>query len=132
MDIPFVDSINSTRDIFAHADLILDAVFGFSFSGEVRAPFNTLLPLLNESKLPIVAVDIPSGWDVEHGDSGVGLHADMLVSLTAPKLCAQHFKGRFHYLGGRFVPAALEAKYDLHLPAYPGTECVVKLPMDPQ
>ena len=35
---------------------------------------------------------------------GVGLDADMLVSLTAPKLCAVHFTGRYHYLGGRFVP----------------------------
>lgn len=51
---------------------------------------------------PIVAVDIPSGWHVEQGDeSGEGLRPDMLVSLTAPKLCARHFSGRFHYLGGR-------------------------------
>ncbi len=31
----------------------------------------------------------------------------MLVSLTAPKLGARFFDGRFHYLGGRFVPPAI-------------------------
>lgn len=44
-------------------------------------------------------------WDVERGDvSGGGLRPHMLVSLTAPKLCAQQFGGSHHYLGGRFVP----------------------------
>lgn len=58
---------------------------------------------LNKTKIPIVAVDIPSGWDVDKGPTKEGLRADMLVSLTAPKLCAKGFKGR-HFLGGRFVP----------------------------
>lgn len=44
----------------------------------------------------IVAVDIPSGWHVEQGpgDNPAALAPDMLVSLTAPKLAAQHFKVR--------------------------------------
>ncbi len=34
------------------------------------------------------------GWDVERGDvHGVGLHPQILISLTAPKLCAAFFKG---------------------------------------
>jgi hypothetical protein len=75
---------------------------------------------------PIVAVDIPSGWDVEAGDvNSLGLHPDMLVSLTAPKLCAQQFGGRHHYLGGRFVPPQVRQRYALRLPAYSGVaQCV--------
>jgi NAD(P)H-hydrate epimerase len=50
-----------------------------------------------------VAIDIPSGWDVEEGDKqGRGLNAAMLISLTLPKKGAKDFKG-VHYLGGRFV-----------------------------
>lgn len=42
-----------------------------------------------------------AGWDVEKGNTtGEGVKADMLVSLTAPKLCAKQFTG-IHYLGGR-------------------------------
>jgi hypothetical protein len=53
------------------------------------------------------------------------MQPDMLVSLTAPKLAAKAFKGRHHYLGGRFVPPAIREKYNLVLPAYPGTaQCV--------
>jgi NAD(P)H-hydrate epimerase len=56
----------------------------------------------------------------------------MLVSLTAPKLAAKHFKGRYHYLGGRFVPPAIRDKYQLVLPAYPGTSQCVRLPSNGQ
>lgn len=56
-----------------------------------------------------------------------GLQPDMLISLTAPKKAAMHFTGRYHYLGGRFVPAALQEKYALNLPPYPETDCVLQL-----
>lgn len=48
----------------------------------------------------------------------------MLISLTAPKLCAKKFCGRYHILGGRFVPPKLHDKYQLQLPAYKGTDCI--------
>ena len=85
------------------AGAILDAIFGFSFKPPVRAPFDAALPLLTKSMLPIVSVDIPSGWDVEKGnDAGLGLEPDVLISLTAPKEGSRKFRGR-HFLGGRFV-----------------------------
>lgn len=57
----------------------------------------------------------------------MAFNPDVLISLTVPKLCAKHFHGRAHYVGGRFVPKALAVKYHLDLPEYPGTDCVVKL-----
>ena len=74
----------------------------------------------------MVAIDIPTGWNVEAGDErGDGLRPDMLVSLTAPKLGVRGFAGAHHYLGGRFVPPAIRDKYALRLPAYPGAaQCV--------
>ena len=130
------------------SDVILDAIFGFSFSPPVRAPFDAVLPLLARSKLAMVSVDIPSGWDVEKGNAeGVGLEPDVLVSLTAPKEGARGFKGR-HFLGGRFVPKyvhctpdfrrlvelivfiyrTLEEKFELNIPPYPGFAQIVELP----
>lgn len=85
---------------------IIDAIFGFSFNakGGVKKPFDEILDLLRNSKVPILSVDVPSGWDVESGDiHGIGVSPTVLVSLTAPKLCARNFEG-LHYLGGRFVP----------------------------
>ena len=49
-----------------------------------------------------------TGWDVEQGDvNGDGIKPDMLISLTAPKLCAKQFHGT-HYIGGRFVPLQIK------------------------
>lgn len=66
------------------------------------------------------------GWDVEQG-SADGMQPDMLISLTAPKKSASLFRGRYHFLGGRFVPPGLERKYQLNLPQYPDTDCVLQL-----
>uniref|UniRef100_A0A5S6Q9S6 NAD(P)H-hydrate epimerase n=1 Tax=Trichuris muris TaxID=70415 RepID=A0A5S6Q9S6_TRIMR len=109
--------------------LIVDAIFGFSFRPPLREPFGTVIKALQKDcQCPIVSIDIPSGWDVNEGPSEVdALYPDCLISLTAPKLAAKHFNGRHHFLGGRFVPEQLAAKYELNLPAYPTYECVAQL-----
>lgn len=105
MGVPFIDTLPEAPEIRASTDLVLDAIFGFSFSGAMRAPFDDIVATMREAAVPIASVDVPSGWDVEKGNvSGDGLEPDMLISLTAPKLLAIHFKGAHHFLGGRFVP----------------------------
>jgi NAD(P)H-hydrate epimerase len=108
MKIPIIPpSTKETTDLgdaLASSDVIMDAIFGFSFKGPIRSPFDNVLTLLTESGLPIVSVDIPSGWDVEKGNiDGIGLQPNVLLSLTAPKEGVRAFTGR-HFLGGRFVP----------------------------
>ncbi|KAK3827383.1 MAG: YjeF N-terminal domain-containing protein [Linnemannia gamsii] len=125
LEIPFVDSPESgLRD----SDLIVDAIFGFSFSGEVRQPFVSAIQALKDTNIPIVSVDIPSAWDVEKGNiRGEGFQPSMLVSLTAPKEGAKDFSGKCHYLGGRFISRKMEEKWGLHLPHFPGTDQCVRL-----
>lgn len=108
--------------------IVVDALLGFSFKPPVREPFIYIINMLKDTTVPIVSIDIPSGWDVENGppEDG-GIKPQMLISLTAPKLCASKFEGKFHYLGGRFVPKKLELQYNLNLPKYVGTDLVVKL-----
>lgn len=109
--IPPSTEVEPLKKALHDADVVLDAIFGFSFKPPIRAPFDSVLPLLNDSRLPIVSVDIPSGWDVEKGnDLGVGLHPKVLVSLTAPKEGVRDFTGR-HFLGGRFVPKLVFRHY---------------------
>ncbi|XP_056402595.1 NAD(P)H-hydrate epimerase [Hyla sarda] len=127
MDIPFLSEFPQEAEVIDGAyNLVVDAIFGFSFTGAVREPFGSILSTLKRITIPIASVDIPSGWDVEKGNPD-GLQPDMLISLTAPKQSAVHFSGRYHYLGGRFVPMALQKKYNLNLPDYPDTDCVRRL-----
>ncbi|GLB38666.1 putative catalyzes the epimerization of the S-and R-forms of NAD(P)HX, a damaged form of NAD(P)H that is a result of enzymatic or heat-dependent hydration [Lyophyllum shimeji] len=127
--LPPSNELEPLQSALRSSDLILDAIFGFSFQGPIRAPFDSALPLIAQSGLPIVSVDIPSGWHVEKGNAegASPLNPDVLVSLTAPKEGVKGFKGR-HFLGGRFIPKALEEKYELNLPPYPGSDQIVELP----
>lgn len=125
--IPFIEELPDTAYICQMYNFVVDAIFGFSFKGDVREPFDAVLDVMKNISIPLISVDIPSGWHVENGNAE-GIKPDVLVSLTAPKLCAAKFQGDFHYLGGRFVPKSLEEKYHLDLPKFPGTEVVVMLP----
>lgn len=126
LELPVYQEFGSQAD---QADVLVDAVFGFSFKGEVREPFKDVIRYFETTKKPIVSVDIPSGWDVEKGPTEhVKFQPQVLVSLTAPKQCANFFKGKHHYLGGRFVPPTIAKKYDFEVPTFPGAEQVVELP----
>ncbi|KYN06778.1 PREDICTED: NAD(P)H-hydrate epimerase [Cyphomyrmex costatus] len=109
--------------------IVVDALLGFSFRPPVREPFVHIIDMLKSTtSVPICSVDIPSGWDVESGPpKDGGIKPQMLISLTAPKMCASKFNGKFHYLGGRFVPEKLESQYNLNLPKYTNTDFVVRL-----
>ena len=129
--ITFLDSLPAREELDTSYSLLVDAIFGFSFQPPVRPQFQPLLSLLASSSLPLVSVDIPSGWEVEAGpptsSSSPSLQPDLLISLTAPKLCARSYRGRHHMLAGRFVPPALAEKYQLDLPVFPGLQHCVQL-----
>ena len=133
LDVEFVTTeVFSTKlDI---TDVVLDAIFGFSFRGDPREPFKSALEALVTSRtrryLPTVSVDIPSSWGVDSGknesDLSKSFTPDVLLSLTAPKLGSRAFSGS-HWLGGRFIDEATNHKYDLRLPKYPDTSQVVDI-----
>ncbi|CAH8474253.1 unnamed protein product [Schistosoma haematobium] len=130
MDIPFLsDLTNETVNLSQSYDLFIDALFGFGFKPPVSLEFKSILQIMSTSQIPVISIDVPSGWNVETGplDSENNLKPDCLISLTAPKLCAQFFQGQYHFLGGRFVPDALMKKYKLKLPTYPSHELCVLL-----
>ncbi|KAG0645151.1 NAD(P)H-Hydrate epimerase [Hyphodiscus hymeniophilus] len=112
-------------------DHIVDSIFGFSFSGEVREPFPAVIKALEETKLPVTAVDAPSSWNIESGPPsdgpGASFMPEVLVSLTAPKPLVKYFKGR-HFIGGRFVSPDIAEKYDLELPTYEGVDQIAECP----
>ncbi|XP_015603338.1 NAD(P)H-hydrate epimerase [Cephus cinctus] len=126
-DIPLLENISQLKESSEYL-LIVDALFGFSFKPPVRETFVPIIRTLETASVPVCSIDIPSGWNVETGPPAEGgIKPEMLISLTAPKQCAKSFRGKYHYLGGRFVPRKLELQYNLNLPKYPGTELVIPL-----
>ncbi|KAL1630384.1 hypothetical protein SLS56_004911 [Neofusicoccum ribis] len=132
LDVPFTDDFDA---VLGAADYVVDAIFGFSFSGEVREPFPKVIEALRDTKVPVLAVDAPSSWNIETGppDSGPGkgFQPPALISLTAPKPLVKWFNGR-HFLGGRFLSSAMAEKYGLDIPPYEGLDQVVEVPVEGQ
>ncbi|CAG85818.1 DEHA2C02288p [Debaryomyces hansenii CBS767] len=137
LEIPEIENLEEIKSLLEtpkSVKIIVDSLFGFSFKPPIRAPFDDLINYLstNHSKIPdIVSVDIPSGWDVDKGPVDVDINSTMLISLTAPKPCSEHFlkEGRVHYLGGRFINQKIAQKYDIEdlVKLYKGDELIVKL-----
>ena len=99
---------------YSNYSFFIDAIFGFSFKGEIRQPFKNIIDELNNFQDKIVSVDIPSGFDVENGNVNHTFVPNYLISLTLPKLCSKNFNGR-HFLGGRFVPLILFKKLNIQV-----------------
>jgi ADP-dependent NAD(P)H-hydrate dehydratase / NAD(P)H-hydrate epimerase len=77
------------RAVFANAQLFLDAVLGTGFKPPMRGLAVAGRAVLERHpQLPVVAVDLPSGWDADSrafANEGV-YRADAVVTFTAPKL----------------------------------------------
>lgn len=50
------------EDFDAQYDVVIDAVFGFSFKGTPREPFVKILKRMATCSTPVVSVDVPSGY----------------------------------------------------------------------
>ncbi|HKO25151.1 MAG TPA: NAD(P)H-hydrate epimerase [Chloroflexota bacterium] len=68
------------------ADLILDALIGYSLRGAPREPIAALIRVANAAGPPVLALDIPSGL---HGDTGAAseptIRAVTTLTLALPK-----------------------------------------------
>ena len=71
-----------------HVDLLIDAVVGTGFKPPLRGIAVVARELVRAVRVPVVAVDVPSGWDADSmGASCEGaFRADAVVTFTSPKL----------------------------------------------
>src|SRR5437773_8310766 len=67
--------------------LIVDAIFGTGLNAPVSGLMETVVADVNASGIPVVAIDLPSGWSADsHEPIGDSIEAAMTVTLAAPKL----------------------------------------------
>lgn len=85
--------VDATLDLAAaqsaleRADLVIDGIVGISGSPGLRHPADALVAHISPLTT-VVAVDLPSGLDVDSGDvTASHVRADVTVTFTAPKPC---------------------------------------------
>lgn len=67
LDIDKVEVLTPVQTLCNGCDIIVDALFGTGLSRPLDEPMVRLICLLNAQRIPIVAVDIPSGLDCDTG-----------------------------------------------------------------
>ena len=76
----------SCESVSATTDLVIDGVVGISGSGPLRPAAAEVFAAVDAPEIPVVAVDIPSGVDVETGAiTGPAVHAALTVTFGGLK-----------------------------------------------
>lgn len=100
-------------------NVVVDALLGTGFAGEVREPMAGIIGRINALKGPmIVAVDVPSGLYADTGEpGGVTVRADVTVTFLAAKVGMVKAAARKHV--GKLIVADIGAPLSLILRKLP-------------
>jgi ADP-dependent NAD(P)H-hydrate dehydratase / NAD(P)H-hydrate epimerase len=79
------------------ADVVVDALFGTGFRGAPREQAAQQIRAMNDSRAPVVAVDIASGVDASTGEvPGDAVSAELTITFHGRKVGHEVAPGRFH------------------------------------
>ena len=96
MDVRFISPEDLDAEL-GSAGLIIDALLGTGFSGEVREKEAGIIEKMNSARAPVLAVDVPSGVDGTTGEvQGDAVIADLTVCAHAAKVGCVISPGREH------------------------------------
>jgi NAD(P)H-hydrate epimerase len=128
LDIP----IHGPSHAFMESDLILDALLGYSVSKNPREPMASLIRKANNSRAPILALDLPSGLDPDSGqahDPTIRARATLTLALPKAGLFEEHARS---YVGGLWladisIPAELYQRLGIVIPPLFATDDLIQL-----
>src|SRR6188508_303751 len=71
----------------SECDLIVDAILGTGFHGQLSGLLETVVADINGLGVPIVAIDLPTGLSADTSEvGGEAIEASMTITLAAPKI----------------------------------------------
>ena len=66
--------------------LIVDALLGSGFQGEIKSPYSEIITAINKAKRSVLAVDVPSGINVDTGEvQTTAVKADLTITFIGLK-----------------------------------------------
>jgi NAD(P)H-hydrate epimerase len=112
--------------------LLIDALIGYGLRGDLRPEAAAWITAANDSGLPILALDTPSGLDTTTGRVGEPcIQATATLTLALPKSGllvegARHYVGQL-YLADISVPPELYQRLGLQVPPLFAEESILRL-----
>ncbi len=66
--------------------LVIDGLFGIGLNRPLEGPWVKLIEKVNRSRIPVLAIDVPSGLNADTGEpEGAAIRAGLTLTLGAPK-----------------------------------------------
>ncbi len=116
--------VASGAERLPEADLIVDALIGYSLRGAPSGAAAALVRAANQHRAPVLALDVPTGVDSTTGEvAGGAVRADATLTLALPKTglraeLAKEYVGEL-YLADIAIPPELYAEPSLGLDVGP-------------
>lgn len=80
------DRLNDVQCVLDRADLVVDGIFGTGLRGEIEGLIRALIEMINDSRKPVISIDIPSGISGSSGKVlGTCIKAKKTVTFGLPK-----------------------------------------------
>ncbi len=99
---------NNESFSFPEKGIILDGLLGTGFHGKIEGLLADVIYKVNQTKFPILSIDIPSGLDATTGEvSSIAIKATQTVYLGFPKI------GFFFKQGPEHIGTLVEVNFDL-------------------
>jgi NAD(P)H-hydrate epimerase len=110
------------------ADLVIDAVIGYSLSGAPRAAQMGLIRAANGSGVPVLSLDVPSGVDANTGATpGTAVAATKTLTLALPKAGLRQESAGELWLADLGIPPGVYARAGLAFEPFLGGQARQRL-----
>jgi NAD(P)H-hydrate epimerase len=103
------------ENVLAQADVVIDALIGYSLHGAPRGLASELIEMCNRMADKVISLDIPSGVDSTSGEKpGVAIQADAILTLALPKKGLSTIDGDI-YLADIGIPPEVYSQLGIEL-----------------
>lgn len=114
---PFSDSMQLT------ADVIVDAIFGIGLNKNVEGIYFSAIKMINDSHIPVMAIDIPSGLHADKGISqGITVRSQLTIAMLGLKLGL--FTGAGSAFSGEIICVDLNLPHSIYAKISPIAQCL--------
>jgi NAD(P)H-hydrate epimerase len=112
-------------DALARAEIVVDALIGYSLLGAPRGRVAELITRCNNLGKRVISLDVPSGLDGTTGEApGVIVQAETILTLALPKIGLAAVSGAV-YLADIGIPPAVYKKLGIDFEPFFGREDVL-------
>lgn len=107
-----INSQEFSAKALAGSEVVVDAILGIGVVGQLSPKFTQAINAINASKIPVLALDLPSGIDADTGEVlGVAIKADLTVTFIGYKIGL--LIGEVRNYSGQIVCDELELTQDI-------------------